>query len=123
MDFAEVTEDDLQTMGVPLLHKRRFTQAAVQVRASESWCTPRATCRTLLLLGRVVDPLRRRKEVVGCMGARVRVRVSVRVGLALPREGLEAESLSRVRVRVRVRAKVRVRAQRSPCQLASESHT
>ena len=51
------------------------------------------------------------------------VRVSARVGLALPREGLEAESLSRVRVRVRVRAKVRVRARRSPCQLASESHT
>jgi hypothetical protein len=31
VDFAEVTEDDLQCMGVPLLHKRRFTQAAVQV--------------------------------------------------------------------------------------------
>jgi hypothetical protein len=35
VDFAEVTEDDLQTMGVPLLHKRRFTQAAVQVREDQ----------------------------------------------------------------------------------------
>jgi len=31
LDFPEVTEDDLNAMGLPTLHKRRFTVAAVQV--------------------------------------------------------------------------------------------
>ena len=37
VDFAEVTEDDLMSMGLPCLQKRRFATAAVQVRLTTFW--------------------------------------------------------------------------------------